>query len=201
MDKYIGIFLQNPLLTLSGLTALYVFLTFLILIHMRKEREDLRRPYIQINSYARERSLECLLIKNVGQTAAEDVRFLLDKDFFQYGKPERNIREFPLFTSGIKSIPPNNEYHIGLAQYQLFFSEDRDENIIPTSFSITCTYSYKTYLFKKKKIKEKTTIDVEATRKTLLPSRDLPLELKELNKELSKKLSELISLLKRSQRS
>ena len=196
MEKYIDFFLKNPSLILSGLTALYVFLTFLILFHMRKEREDLRRPYIQISTYLRERAVECLLIKNVGQIAAEDVIFLLDKDFFQYGKPDRNIKEFPMFSRGIKSIPPNNEYHIDLAQYQLFFSEDRDENMIPTSFTITCTYSYKTYLFRKKKIKEETNIDIGATRNTTLPPSDLPMELK----ELSKKLSELISLLKRSQR-
>jgi len=193
MEKYLNFILQYPTLILSGLTAVYVFLTFMILNQMRNEREELRRPYIQIRSYLRERAVECLQIKNVGQTAAEDVKFILDKDFFQHGDRKRNIKELPIFKNGIKSVPPKMEYYIDLAQYQLFFSKNRDENIIPTSFTITCIYSYKYYFFSKKKVKEKTTIDIESTEYTTLPPGDVPYWLG----IISEKLSELIKLLKK----
>lgn len=193
MEKYFNLIIQNPTLTLSGLTAIYVFLTFMILNQMRKELDEFRRPYIQIRSYMRDRAMECLLIKNVGHTVADDVKFILDKDFFQHGDRNRNIKELPIFTDGIKSVPPQMEYYIDLALYQHFFSEDRDENIIPTSFTITCTYSYKNYFFRKKRVKEKTTIDIESTEKTTLPPGDVPYELNKISEELSK----LIALLNR----
>ena len=42
---------ENPSIIIAFLTFIYVFLTFLILRQMRKEREELRRPYILIRDY------------------------------------------------------------------------------------------------------------------------------------------------------
>lgn len=191
MQEILCYFKQNSSFVLSILTAVYVLLTFSILIQMRKEQLASQRPYLNVRSYLRERTVECLLIKNVGNSPAYNVKFDLDKDFYQHGEDDRNIKEFPIFTNVIKSITPRTEYHIDLAQYQLFHERNRDDNIIPISFTITAKYSYRSIFFFKK-VKEKTTIDMKPTYMTKVVPSDIPSELKILND----KLDELIKVLK-----
>ena len=192
MKEILCYFKQNAAFVLSILTAVYVLLTFFILIQMRKEQIASRRPYLNVRTYLRDRAVECLLIKNVGNSPAYNVKFDLDKNFYQYGKADRNIKEFPFFTDVIKSIPPKTEYHFDLAQYQLFHEKDRDDTIIPTSFTITAEYSYRSIFFRKK-VKEKTTLDMEPTYMTKIVPSDIPSELKILND----KIDELIKFLKK----
>ena len=192
MQEILYYFKQNSSFVLSILTAVYVLLTFFILIQMRKEHIASRRAYLNVRTYLRDRAVDCLLIKNIGNTPAYNVKFDLDKDFYQHGKTDRNIREFPVFTNVIESIAPRTEYHIDLAQYQLFFEEERDDNLVPTSFTITANYSYRSIFFRKK-VKERTTIDMMPTYMTKIVPSDIPSELKILND----KLDELIKVLKK----
>lgn len=185
MQEILYYFKQNSSFVLSILTAVYVLLTFFILIQMRKVQIASRRPYLNVRTYLRERGIECLLIKNVGNTPAYNVKFDLDKDFHQYGRADDNIRDFPIFTNVIKSIPPKFEYHIDLAQYMLFHQKDRDEAIIPLSFTITAKYSYRSIFFRKK-VREKTMIDMKPTFRTQIVPYDIPSELKILNDNLVK---------------
>lgn len=192
MQEILCYFKQNSSFVLAILTAVYVILTFFILIQMRKEQIESRRPYLNVRTYLRDRAVECLLIKNVGNSPAYKVKFDLDKNFYQHGKADRNIKEFPFFTDVIKSISPRTEYHFDLAQYQLFHEKDRNDNIIPTSFTITAKYSFRSIFFRKK-VKEKTTIDMKPTYMTKIVPSDILSELKILND----KIGELVNLLKK----
>lgn len=192
MQEILYYFKQNSSFVLSILTAVYVLLTFFILIQMRKVQIESRRPYLNVRTYLRERAIECLLIKNEGNAPAYNVKFDLDKDFYRYGKTDYNIRDFPFFTDVIKSIPPRQEYHFDLAPYQLFHKADRDESIIPLSFTIKAKYSYRSIFFRKRVI-EKTMIDMKPTFRTMVSiPHDIPSELKILND----KIVELIKVLK-----
>ncbi len=150
----------------------------------QEESEAQRRPYIQIRTYNRLGAIACLLIKNVGKTSAINVRFEIDHDIFQYGKQERNIKDFPLFREGAKSIPPETEYHIDIAQYQLFFADDQDKTDmpkLPSIFKITCSYS-----FFGKNVKEETVIDIKSARNTLAVSGEIAYRLNEIKGEITK---------------
>lgn len=192
MQEILCYFKQNSSFVLSILTAVYVFLTFFILNQMRKDQIASRRPYLNVRSYLRDRAVECLLIKNVGNSPAYNVKFDIDRDFYQHGKKDRNIREFPIFTNVIKSIAPRTEYHIDLAQYQLFHEKNRNEILIPISFTITAKFSYRSIFFLKT-VEEKTTIDMKPTYMTKVVPADIPSELKILNDKLEK----LIEILKK----
>lgn len=190
MENILSFLNKYSQLLLILITTIYVFLTYKILKNIKKEREDRMRPYIHIREYLKFSFIECLLIKNVGKTAAKNVSFQLDKDIYQYGDTQRNIKDLSLFKEGVKFFPPEAEYHINLAQYQLFFKEDRDrnENVLPLIFKITSTYSYDIYGFKKntKTVKEETIIDIKSTYKTNIPSNEIANEIKELRSEISK---------------
>jgi len=159
---------------------------------MRKDQIASRRPYLNVRSYLRDRAVECLLIKNVGNSPAYNVKFDIDRDFYQHGKTDRNIREFPIFTNVIKSIAPRTEYHIDLAQYRLFHERNRNEILIPISFTITAKFSYRSIFFLKT-VEEKTIIDMKPTYMTKVVPADIPSELKILNDNLDK----LIKILKK----
>jgi len=199
LHEYSGLLLAFVTFVLVIITGLYAYWTRRIaqsneklIKAMQEEHEAQRRPYIQIRTYDRLEAIVCLLIKNVGKTAARNVKFEIDQDIFQYGKPERNIKEFPLFKDGAEAIPPETEYHIDLAQYQLFFTEEQDERKItklPLLFKITCTYS-----FFDKNVKEETVIDIKSTRKTAVATNEIAYRLKEMKEELAKIRTEMKNL-------
>ncbi len=194
--EYSGLLLALVTFVLVIITGLYAYWTRRIaqsneklIKAMQEEHEAQRRPYIQIRTYDRLEAIVCLLIKNVGKTAARNVKFEIDQDIFQYGKPERNIKEFPLFKDGAEAIPPETEYHIDLAQYQLFFADEQDKEEmpkLPSIFKITCIYS-----FFDKSVKEETVIDIKSTRKTVLATNIVAYRLKEIKEEVAKIIKEI----------
>jgi hypothetical protein len=155
---------------------------------MKKEREELRRPYIQIREYVYMNALERILIKNVGKTAAKSVRFELDRDIFQFGDLQRNIKALSIFENGVEYFPPEMEYHINIAEYQRFFEETRNEYSPPLEFKIICTYFYDSFslLKKRKMVREETIIDITSTFKTNFAPNPIAEEIQELRKTIEK---------------
>lgn len=196
LNEYSGLVLAFATLVLVFVTGFYAYWTSRIarsndklIKAMQEEHEAQRRPYIQIRTYDRLEAVVCLLIKNVGRTAARNVKFEIDQDIFQYGKPERNIKEFPLFKDGAEAIPPETEYHIDLAQYQLFFTDEQDKAKmpkLPSIFKITCIYS-----FFDKTVKEETVIDIKSTRHTAVVTNEIAYRLKEIKKEITMIIKEM----------
>lgn len=154
---------------LAILTGLYVLLTYKILNanktlmqRMALQAEEQKRAYINIRASDRAKAIVFLIIKNIGKTAATNVKFKLDKDIKRFGNKE-NLKEIPLFKEGVTFFPPESEYQIDVAQYWFFYPDEKNKTreVLPSEFKITCTYETldKTYT-------EETIIDIKSTYKT-----------------------------------
>jgi len=147
-------------MTIEYLTAILVFVTaiYAYLTHrmsvssdaavseMRAQTEALNRPYIVAKPYIRPHtSILYLKIENTGKTAANDLKLILDKDFFQFGEGnniKRNIRTMSAFALPIDSFPPGAELIFALAQGWVVFGADSNPNVTPTKFTINAAYNY-----------------------------------------------------------
>lgn len=178
LDKY-----SNMLLAI--ITGAYALLTYLVLRNTKNEHESIMRPYILIRNITREGMIEGLLIKNVGKTAAWAVKFNLDKDIFQYKKPERNIKEYDLFKNGTSCIPPEAEYYIDLSPYQDFFEKDKTIYSPPSKIEIRCEYWYKSISFRKKRknVSELTIIDFQSSLNTTVLRNEIAEAIRNLGKK------------------
>ena len=99
------------------------------------------RPYVVIEPFVRPNTpLFYLRIANTGKTSANDLRLSISTDFHQFGEENRNIKNFPAFSSTINSFAPNQQLIFALAQSFLIFSEFNSN--LPKQFSITARYSF-----------------------------------------------------------
>lgn len=133
-------------------TGFYAWATFKILkanenvVEVMKQQNDvLMRPYITVNTLVHPKHpLIHLKITNSGKTPAKDVRFEIDKPFYQFGRKgeEHNIAEFPVFQNPIECFPPDTSLYFDLAQGFVIFGKDANHDVTPSKFSIKVTYSY-----------------------------------------------------------
>ena len=65
----------------------------------------------------------------------------MDRDFFQFGEPRNNIRDFNLFNQEIPVFAPGTEFPIDLAQGFNLDKEHEGRNITPTEFNVTVSYA------------------------------------------------------------
>jgi len=168
------------------ITGIYAYLTRKVLINTRNEHESMMRPYIIINSFLRDEAIVSLLIKNVGKTAAWDVRFDLDKNIYQHKKPERNIKEFELFRNGTSCMPPGEEYRIDLSIYQDFYEIDKNAFSPPNRIKIKSEYSYESIAHRKKRrtVIEDTIIDFQSSLNTSIPRNEIVKAIQEVSKKI-----------------
>ena len=89
---------------LALITGVYAYLTLRIakateasVAAINQQSEASLRPYITVDPFVRPKALFLYLrIVNNGRTSAENLRLVLDRDFFQWGKanePSRNLRK------------------------------------------------------------------------------------------------------------
>lgn len=137
-------------LTLVLVTAFYAYATFKILRAneamvktMRDQQNAAMRPYIIISVNVRMGTqLLYLSIKNVGMTAAIDLRLSMDKNFYQLGekREERNIANSVAFSQTINSLPPDGQFLFLLGNGTTLYSESNSEGLSPLLFTITANY-------------------------------------------------------------
>lgn len=153
---------------LAILTGIYVYVTYKILNankaliqRMVLESEEQKRAYINIRASDRAKAIVFLIIKNIGKTAAKNIKFKLDKDIKRFGNRE-NLKDIPLFKEGVTFFPPESEYQIDVAQFWLFFPDEKNNNreVLPSEFKITCTYETLGKIYT-----EETIIDIKSTYK------------------------------------
>ncbi len=143
------------------ITGIYAFLTYKMsrisertAQIMNEQTEAMSRPYIIIQPMVRPHSQFLYLkIYNSGKTPALNVKLELDKDFYQFDEPTKNLKETSIFTSTIDSLAPNQELFFALGQGWVIFGESK--NPLPQQFTITATYSYMN-----KEVVEKNNIDL-----------------------------------------
>lgn len=137
-------------LTLVLVTAFYAYATFKILRAneamvktMRDQQNAAMRPYIIISVNVRMGTqLLYLSIKNVGMTAAIDLRLSMDKNFYQLGEKheERNIANSVAFSQTINSLPPDGQFLFLLGNGPTLYGESNSEGLSPLLFTITANY-------------------------------------------------------------
>lgn len=106
-------------LALVVITGFYAWATLKILraneamvSTMRDQQNAAMRPYILVSTNLRMGTqLLYLSIKNVGKTAALNLKLSLDKSFYQLGekREERNIANSAAFSRTIDSLPPDGQ--------------------------------------------------------------------------------------------
>lgn len=147
-------------------TAAYAVLTWRIaraneavVREMREAQKALNRPYIEVSVSIRSPHYMFLYlsIKNVGKTAAQDVRLSMEPPFQFLGEsyPETNIAELSAFSEPFESLPPTAEllFLIGTG-WKLPPLEQAKESA-PLIFKVKAEYG-----FSNERVSESTTIDL-----------------------------------------
>ena len=94
---------------LAIITGIYAYLTWRMVKETKRMREIQSEPNISIFYRSKEEyiSLIDIVIKNIGQGPAHNLKFEVNPDF-KYSD-EKNISELNLFKRGLKNLPPNQE--------------------------------------------------------------------------------------------
>ncbi|MBK7768581.1 MAG: hypothetical protein IPI44_22615 [Sulfuritalea sp.] len=137
-------------LALVVITAFYAWATLKILranetmvATMREQQNAAMRPYILVSTNLRiGTQLLYLSIKNVGKTAALDLKLSLDKSFYQLGekRDERNIANSAAFSRPIDSLPPDGQLLFLLGNGPTLYSGSNTEELSPLVFQVTASY-------------------------------------------------------------
>jgi hypothetical protein len=171
-------------------TGAYVVLTYRIAGansqmagHLLAQQEELWRPIIAANIEIRSQVLFVLLIRNVGRTVANEVRMVLDRDFFRFGEAKgENLRNLPVFQRNAFSLAPGDTLRFDLAQGFEIFALDANTAIVPPLFKVEVEYASRS-----KKYSETLTVDLTPYRMTNWPKSDVALELEKLTKVLERR--------------
>lgn len=142
-------------------TGIYAYLTYRMskmsersVQLMNEQMEAMSRPYLIIQPMIRPHTTFLYLkIYNSGKTSAINVKLELDKDFYQFDEPGRNLKNTSVFSQEFDSFAPNQELLFALGQGWLIFGESK--NSLPLQFSVTATYNYMN-----KRVVEKNFIDL-----------------------------------------
>lgn len=137
----------------AGLTAIYVYLNYRMERLMARQFEAALRPYICVDVFSFTGStLLKLRIRNLGRSAARNLRFQLDKDVYQLSKMEEKFNFRAFLSQPMHTFAPNAELIFNLGESNRIYA---DPTRIPLVFSIEAIYE-----FEKKKIRETTVIDL-----------------------------------------
>lgn len=129
---------------------------------LKAQHRAATRPYVEISVYPKSGTTMLLLaVKNTGSSAAENVRLIIDRDFFYNAEegPTTNIRTYPAFSNVIASLGPRAElkFFIGVGSKVL-----NNAALCPRKFAIAANYS-----FGGEHVSETTTIDLSPFVKTV----------------------------------
>ncbi len=137
-------------LALVLITAFYAYATLKILraneamvSTMRDQQNAAMRPYILVSTSVRTGTqLLYLSIKNVGKTAALELKLSLDKNFYQLGekREERNISNSAAFSRVIDSLPPDGQLVFLLGNGPTLYGGSNTDEISPLLFQVTAKY-------------------------------------------------------------
>ena len=173
------------------ITGFYAWATFRILRAnekvvsvMEKQAVAMGRPYVTVTPFVLpETPLISLKIANTGQSAATNLRLVIDRDFYKFAEKHesKNIANFKAFREPIEMLAPGAELTFDLAQGFKIFSQDADPDVVPSAFTITASYE-----FSGMKVEERNVIDLRPFEESTQP-RDLVVsELKEIRKAIGK---------------
>ena len=178
-------------LALVLITAFYAYATLKILraneamvSTMRDQQNAAMRPYILVSTSVRTGTqLLYLSIKNVGKTAALELKLSLDKNFYQLGekREERNIANSAAFSRVIDSLPPDGQLVFMLGNGPTLYGGSNTDEISPLLFQVTAKYKSGIDA-----ICETSIVDLRPYINTDVPHNPLVEELEKLRQEFTK---------------
>lgn len=178
-------------LALVVITGFYAWATLKILraneamvSTMRDQQNAAMRPYILVSTNLRMGTqLLYLSIKNVGKTAALNLKLSLDKSFYQLGekREERNIANSAAFSRTIDSLPPDGQLLFLLGNGPTLYSGSNTEELSPLVFQVTASY-----MSGSETISETSTVDLRPYINTDVPHDPIVEELGKLRAEFVK---------------
>lgn len=137
-------------LALVLITAFYAWATLQILranqamvSTMKEQQNAAMRPYILVSTSVRTGTqLLYLSIRNVGKTAALNLKLSLDKSFYQLGekREERNIANSAAFSRVIDSLPPDGQLLFLLGNGPALYGGSNTEELSPLLFQVAANY-------------------------------------------------------------
>ena len=158
---------------------------------MHRQFEESLRPYIAVDVFVERGShIFRLRIRNLGKSAAANLRLSLDRDFCQFGNPEHNLRNTYAFRENVATFPPNFELIFDLDVSHQVLGKKAPE-VTPTKFKVSWFYT-----FVDKHYEDSTEVDLE----TFLDSCANPEPLVDELRGISKSLEKLASAIKDQQR-
>jgi hypothetical protein len=151
---------------------------------MRDQQNAAMRPYISVSTNLRTGTqLIYLTIKNMGKTAALDLKLSIDKNFYQLGekREECNIANSAAFSRPIDSLPPEGQLLFLLGNGPTLYSGSNTEELSPLLFQISATY-----IAGSQSVSETSIVDLRPYINTDIPHDPIAEELSKLRESFDK---------------
>lgn len=145
---------------------------------MHEQAAAIARPYVTITPFLElDNPIFYLRISNIGKTAAKDLKLSMNKPFYEFGdKKKKATYPNAIFSRILLSLFPSAEIIFPLAQSFIIFSENANNDVVPSSFVVTAEYSYAD-----KRVKETNEIDLRAYLGATVPQDAYVRKLKSIN--------------------
>lgn len=134
------------------ITGVYAALTYGIMranranvAAMKAQTEALACPYLSVLPFTLpQNAIVFLRISNIGRTAAENVRFQLDRPYYRFGRADEseNLNTFSVFSQSIASVGPGAEFIFALATAPVLYGSHNDPARTPLTFRVTASYGF-----------------------------------------------------------
>jgi hypothetical protein len=150
---------------------------------MRAQYESFVAPVVTVTILLKHSTVICMKIKNAGHSSAKHLKLSIDKDFYQFGKLEKdkNIRNFPTFQRAIPSFSPGEEIFFMLSQGSNLGKLDEGREITPLEFTVDVQFE-----FGKQTFAHRHEIDLRVYMKTSQDKSEILDEMEKIRKVLEK---------------
>lgn len=103
-------------LALLAATSLYTIVTIMMWLESRKTR--LQKVAPEIIAYLKtseDHNVVMLVIENIGEGCAYDLKVDLDEEYHTFAKEDKNLSQMPIFNDGVSIYPPKYrlQYYLG----------------------------------------------------------------------------------------
>lgn len=170
---------------LAVIQLLSVFVSGWLLYHTLRTWLEMRRPRISVTLEACRGSLLVLMIRNAGQSAACNVKALLDEPLFDFNG--RDIRERYAFRTGFPVLPAGQGVGYPIDNVTAFFRKidgDKPEEECAKAWRATVSYEWREA---RKRYRESMVVSPDYLRGGLVPTKTVEESLAEIVKHFQER--------------
>ncbi len=159
-------------ITLAAITAIYTILTYRIMSHTKKQAdvmalqtEAMLRPIVNVRTQHNIDQYICLVIENIGNSPAENLKLTIDKDYFfadylnSTPDPRWNLRRQIPFVNITPKFAPGERFTFPLIEFTdtVYYNDNieiqrstnnhkldlqYDQKVRPRQFIVSAVYNY-----------------------------------------------------------